>query len=415
MDNLDTTMKQKLKLSYESRDSDRDFGQTSVRAYICDKLAAELVIAEEYAIKLENLPGSPFPEHIFHALEKVPDQSLVSKIVLVEQPPAQAFQRLAGDDSPAAFPWICRKWGRSEGGTLFLYDATNGTDLPRRLLHLWAHLLIKARERDGHRFKLACQAEYASSAQKQGLQVDPEEGWAIQLGELILGPGQLEFELSLQAAPFTSVVLGQVLNAALAAGPQEYSDRTGLPVSDRLAQIEEETLPAARSALVSLVQESDSESVRQTALTLLAYLGSEEHWWLLCETDSLDLCDQYLTDNDISFVRILKRLKMLDLSGTAITWHALEQIQGLTALTELRLGRTAVTNSSLDSLRELHLLELLDLHDTAITDSGLAELAALPGLRKLNLAGCEVTELGLSMLKQRLPDCEVITASAHAS
>ncbi len=444
MESVEAALNKQVTISCQLRVEDSDLGHIPVRVFTSDRHTAEIVVAERCAEKLDQIrqtrlaaaqastPDSVakdetgsnvgrassivssqiLPEDIFVALDSLPDQTLVGKIVILDRWLSDQESFAPADVAlESAYRSPCSEWGLAEPALLRLNAAIRMDELSRHLLHLWAHLFIAARERARHLFELACQAEQSNSTSSEVSYADisTEEAFAIQLADFILGPNEDSFELTISGAPITTTVLGQSLRSAMEAAPAEFVSPDVERIARRLERIQNEALPAAVQILLSIAKDSSNKSARDTALKLLAYLGTEEEWWTLCQIDYLDLRDEFLTDSDLAFLQILKKLRSLDLSGTAITHHGLEHIQHLTELAHLRLGRTAVTNSSMDYLMELQNLESLDLSETFVRDSGLVELAQLSSLRKLDLRGIKASALGINMLKERKPNCEIIS------
>jgi hypothetical protein len=85
------------------------------------------------------------------------------------------------------------------------------------------------------------------------------------------------------------------------------------------------------------------------------------------------------TDRDVSLLRGLATLIVLDLGGSKVTDKGLAHLQELTSLEHLDLRDTPVTDKGLQTLKRLTVLRLLDLTNTRVTDAGVKELQkALP-------------------------------------
>jgi hypothetical protein len=107
-----------------------------------------------------------------------------------------------------------------------------------------------------------------------------------------------------------------------------------------------------------------------------------------------------VTDADLEYLRALKQLEWLNLSGTSITNKGLENIKGLSRLRKLDLNNTQITDEGLECLQDLKLLECLDLSETKITDDGLSRLKGHKQLKILILEDTKITDAGLKHLQE---------------
>lgn len=77
----------------------------------------------------------------------------------------------------------------------------------------------------------------------------------------------------------------------------------------------------------------------------------------------------------------------------------------------LNAGGNQLTNAGLKVFFKGHrsLEELQLLNCKAISDAGLAELVGVKTLKVLNLSNTSCTQAGATALKQRLPECRIVT------
>jgi len=118
------------------------------------------------------------------------------------------------------------------------------------------------------------------------------------------------------------------------------------------------------------------------------------------------------TLDDESFVKIspiVPQLVTIDLSATKITDAAIAQLEGAENLRLIRLAETAVTDAAIDTLITLPSLESINLYGTNVTDAGVMKLTALPNLKRLYLWQTEVSEAAINELREKMPDCEIVT------
>lgn len=84
-----------------------------------------------------------------------------------------------------------------------------------------------------------------------------------------------------------------------------------------------------------------------------------------------------------------RHLSLTGWDGTSYTF-----LQTKTDTTVLQMGNADVTDETVTLLRGLSKLRELDLNDSSITDAGLASLAELPSLETLRLRGTKITDSG---------------------
>ena len=109
------------------------------------------------------------------------------------------------------------------------------------------------------------------------------------------------------------------------------------------------------------------------------------------------------------FAPVLPQLVTADLSATKITDLAVSQLAAATNLRQIRLAETAVTDAAIETLLKLPALESVNLYGTKVTDAGAVKLAALPKLKHLYLWQTAVTPATVTALREKLPQCEIVT------
>ncbi|MEQ2239730.1 hypothetical protein ILYODFUR_007429 [Ilyodon furcidens] len=111
-----------------------------------------------------------------------------------------------------------------------------------------------------------------------------------------------------------------------------------------------------------------------------------------------------VTDGGLAFLCRLTLLSQLDLKDyTQVTDQGVSQLATMTRLKKLSLSNTRVTDAGLSSLRGLQELQELCLDRTAVTSRGVAELiTCLPHLQVLGLAS---TQVGDSVVRRGLVHC----------
>ena len=106
---------------------------------------------------------------------------------------------------------------------------------------------------------------------------------------------------------------------------------------------------------------------------------------------------------------VMPSMVSLDLSHTRVTDSGAKLLASATTLKSLRLAKTEVTDALLPLLTKLPQLESLNLYGTQVTNNGIQQLASLTGLKKLYVWQSKVDAEGINALKQKLPDCEIVT------
>lgn len=99
----------------------------------------------------------------------------------------------------------------------------------------------------------------------------------------------------------------------------------------------------------------------------------------------------------------------VDLSATKITDEALSQLSSAKNLRLIRLAETNITDASIDTLLKIPTLESINLYGTKVTDAGVSKLSSMPGLKRLYLWQTAVTPEAIKTLREKLPECEIIT------
>ena len=115
-----------------------------------------------------------------------------------------------------------------------------------------------------------------------------------------------------------------------------------------------------------------------------------------------------VTDLGVAKLAKLKKLRRLDLSGSAVTSNGVKTLAALPALDRLSLWHAkGIDDSAAPHLEALGTLTSLDLSDTPVTDATLAQLAKLSSLRRLYVSETQVTPEGLAAFRSRHPACVV--------
>ena len=120
-----------------------------------------------------------------------------------------------------------------------------------------------------------------------------------------------------------------------------------------------------------------------------------------------------ITDFGLAKLATLKKLRQLDLSGSAITASGLKTLANLPDLQRLSLWNVkGIDDSAAPHLAALGNLTSLDLSNTPVGDETLARLAKLSNLRRLYLSETKVTPEGLAAFRKQRP-ASVVSGGAR--
>lgn len=123
---------------------------------------------------------------------------------------------------------------------------------------------------------------------------------------------------------------------------------------------------------------------------------------------SLENMPDEFDDAAIERIAELTQLQKLVLSRTT-TDVGVKHLTKLSGLTELKLSNAKkVTNLSIDSLREMKKLEVLDLSGTKITDAGLLKLGEMKSLKRIDITNTDASREAIETLKRSLPTTNIV-------
>uniref|UniRef100_A0A7S1TN79 Disease resistance R13L4/SHOC-2-like LRR domain-containing protein n=1 Tax=Erythrolobus australicus TaxID=1077150 RepID=A0A7S1TN79_9RHOD len=108
-------------------------------------------------------------------------------------------------------------------------------------------------------------------------------------------------------------------------------------------------------------------------------------------------------------VSLLRTLRDLDLSDTAVSSYGVSDLKALKQLRTLNLARTHIADHALDSLTSVQSIAQLDLDCAGVTDDALRRVAHFDSLRELSLFSARISDRGLTALEplQRLQSLEI--------
>jgi hypothetical protein len=130
------------------------------------------------------------------------------------------------------------------------------------------------------------------------------------------------------------------------------------------------------------------------------------------------LCDRWLDDEpgQVTDVRIWRshtvalfsNVTIVECEDTGLTDGDVTYLRALPDVVLLDLQTPRITDSGLEYFSDWPRLRILLLDGTTITDEGLAHLKVLTSLEYLTLRNTRVSAEGVEKLKRALPDCEIV-------
>lgn len=130
-----------------------------------------------------------------------------------------------------------------------------------------------------------------------------------------------------------------------------------------------------------------------------------EAWFATPEALLLDYSP--LRDDDLTFLKDVKGIRLISLPSTGITDAALVHVASVTELQSLLIYCTGITDEGIHNLTKLPSLEYLDIRNTKVTDKGMKYLASIPTLKQVCISGTAITEEGVIEFQAARPDCDV--------
>jgi internalin A len=110
------------------------------------------------------------------------------------------------------------------------------------------------------------------------------------------------------------------------------------------------------------------------------------------------------TDTRIMPLKVLTRLRGLNLDQTDVTDAGLKHLNHFTGLELLGLAGTEISDAGLANLGGLTALKHLFLDRTQVSDEGLVRLKPLTNLAQVQLKATKVTDAGVAELKKSVPN-----------
>ena len=120
----------------------------------------------------------------------------------------------------------------------------------------------------------------------------------------------------------------------------------------------------------------------------------------------LDLSGTAISDRGVTELARLRNLEALDLSRTKVTAKGLAALGRIETLRHLKLAQSAgVDDTVLVTCQNFERLEVLELQETRITFEGLMSFSPKPCLKRLFIGGAALTSEQVRAVQKRLPYC----------
>ena len=255
------------------------------------------------------------PSQLPGLLDVVPNSSMISQLVLLDEPIAGLAH------TPGEVDCIPDK------NLLYLINAGENLATVRALIHGWAHVAFRELFVESRMFALGAQIE-SGELTEEGV----VESWAELFTEILADTTGERVEEIGMAMPLSATALMYALRRALdtafdGGGPHHprFEERVG-----RLAVVAPE-----RAGLVIRHYVSDRD-YSDPALRYFFYLHSDDVS-LLATLKEIDLSYEYLSDKDLARLKFATTIEKLILNGTAIGRDGLRVARGLVNLKELQV------------------------------------------------------------------------------
>jgi Leucine Rich repeat len=100
-------------------------------------------------------------------------------------------------------------------------------------------------------------------------------------------------------------------------------------------------------------------------------------------------------------------LEVLVLMYTPVTDDDLSNVRDVPRLRTLAINGTDVTDRGIARIAAIRSLEVVSLENTVVTDACISDLVQLQNLRELNVRGTKLSDNGVEQLKRQLPNAKI--------
>lgn len=343
-----------------------------------------------------ELANRALPEDFIPSLQASPAQGIARRIILMNTHNTEDFihQQRLGDDT-----WHSAA-SSSPNRDISFYRRNVDIYLHSDFGHEWAHIFKDQQPLSSALFDNAFALKSNSHIQRPHAAIDPNERFAVNLGEEFLHPDPDVFINLCSAAPVDAVIFAQALRPVVAASESPFKAHH----QARIDHVDRHVLPEAQQKLLEIAGGSDHTQI-DPALRLLLHLGTREQLATLSNTD-VSLHGQPISDQLLTKLTAMPNIRNLDVSNTPISANGLGALRG-TQLQWLSAANTAVGDNSVAALSGMPSLRHVDLSHTAVSDGGLVHLRSLPNLRSLNVEGTQTSRFGIGYLEKANPELKI--------
>lgn len=244
----------------------------SLRERAMGNLGADTLGVLSARLKLDLSPykQAALPETLLPHMDSVPDRSMFRDIHLQERYGLQSYFDLKRGEATSPSAEV-----QTATNTMWVYKPQLQQNIGRDIRHEWSHIAKNTDSRAGSAFDHAAVLERDGWNKRSYAELNSEENWAVNMGELMLEPAApvSHFEYLTIMAPVRSAVMGKALGERLSAvAPENRSDYHDLFIS-RVEHIRSKVQPGVEAKLEKNLNSPD-ETVRRHAAEILGYLRS---------------------------------------------------------------------------------------------------------------------------------------------
>lgn len=402
--------------------------ETPVRVYPVEGHKTVIVVPEEYARGLDRvravrlraergdsavsgqvpditLLNRALPEDFIPLLDRLPDSSIVKRVVLRNDVnPADYLHRLESGNPTFVSDATATPRGDM---TFYRYNLTPNLAVDGK--HEWSHIVKYNRGLEGRLFELAEQLEKFGYHSRGRALVNSDENFAVHLGEDVLGHNPAKIKQLVEEAPIRTLIMGRALARTLELVPGERRSVPGYEhAQQRLQMLEQQNYQQRGIEQLNRIATGNEPAAAETAAKLMVSLGEGRN--ATGGPSSLSFArSSIFGDYHFSQMRTWDWLQSLDVSRTNVgRQRYFHDIAEIPKVDTLSLASTMVENSSLAPVSRMQTLRSLDLSGTRIDDGSIVHLSRMPQLLILDLTGTKVSSTGLQRLQQALPTTEIV-------
>lgn len=399
-----------------------------VRKYRSPKVSTEVIIPEEYAVKLERVAelkeqvargGSDSQRAAIELAkpewaelkDRMTAQDAFQQILMTPRP--SRFEKVIISDKANAYDaWYASEHqtpdftsaadSKLRTGETTWYKRDRGPVLLEDTTHEWVHHEEVKNPLDAAAYHIASRLEDPSWPRAYA--ATPKENYAITLGEYALHKDGARVGELIAKAPLRAAALGDGMRKMLADLPPAERGALHDQLVERADIIANAAQPMAVKRLLELAKEPEGPH-SDNAIKLLLTLGTVQDLGALTHVTSLDLSFEAITDAQGVKLPALRNLTDLNLSNTHVTSQTTRVLESL-PLVSLNLRNTKINNAGLTNLPQT--LTNLDVSNTLIGEPVIPSIVRLRNLTELDVSGTKISFPARQRLADALPSTEII-------